>query len=394
MDIIAQLKILTRGVFEIINPEDLKKKLVHSQKTRTPLIIKAGFDPTAPDIHLGHAVLLNKLRQFQDLGHKVYFLIGDFTAQIGDPSGQKKMRPKLSREQIKRNAGSYASQVFKILDKRKTRVVFNSQWFKKMTSQEILELTAYSTVAQVLARADFKERFEQKNEISILEFIYPLLQAYDSVYLKADVELGGTDQKFNLLMGRQLQQYFKSPPQVVIMTPLLEGTDGVQKMSKSLGNYIGISEPPKEIFGKVMSISDELMKRYYELLTNEDLEKVNSLHPKEAKLRLAQLMVRQFYGDKAAQEANDAFIKVFSKKDVPEDIVVYRFRGDEKISEILLQLHLARSGNEVRRLLSEGAINFGEEKVSSDDWQLKEGVLKVGKRRFVRLVRSTNSATE
>jgi tyrosyl-tRNA synthetase len=394
MPITNQLEVLTRGVTEIINSDDLKEKLIRSHKTRKPLIIKAGFDPTAPDIHLGHVVLLNKLRQFQDLGHRVYFLIGDFTAQIGDPTGQKKMRPKLSRDEIRKNAATYASQVFKILDKKRTRVVFNSRWFKGMSSQDILGLTAYSTVAQVLARADFKERFEQKAEISILEFIYPLLQAYDSVYLKADVELGGTDQKFNLLMGRQLQEYFKQPPQVVMMTPLLEGTDGAQKMSKSLGNYIGINEPPREIFGKIMSISDEMMHRYYELLTLEDLGKVKSQHPKEAKLRLAQLIVERFYGEKSAREAREGFIKVFSKKDLPDDIAVFQFKGNEKISEILMQLRLAQSGNEVRRLLREGAVTFEGEKVLKDDWELKAGVLKVGKRRFVKLVRSANSAAK
>jgi len=391
MDIREQLNILNRGVSEVISPDELKAKLEQSHKTKKPLIIKAGFDPTAPDIHLGHVVLLNKLRQFQDLGHVVYFLIGDFTAQIGDPTGQKKMRPKLSRQEIRKNAATYAAQVFKILDKGKTRVVFNSQWFNRMSAQEVLELTAYSTVAQVLARADFKDRFEQKTEISILEFMYPLLQGYDSVHLKADVELGGTDQKFNLLMGRQLQEYFKQIPQVVMMTPLLEGTDGVQKMSKSLGNYIGINELPKEIFGKVMSISDELMLRYYELLTQEDLGKVKAQHPKEAKMRLAGLIVEQFYNPSAAQKAKEEFVKVFSKKELPDDIAVYIFKENDRLAEVLLKLQLTKSGNEVRRLLKEGAISLEGEKIEREDWKFKSGILRVGRRRFVKLIPQQNS---
>jgi tyrosyl-tRNA synthetase len=389
MDINEQIKILERGVSEIISPESLKEKLESSKKTRKPLVIKAGFDPTAPDIHLGHVVLLNKLRQFQDLGHIVYFLIGDFTAQIGDPTGLKKTRPKLSKQEIKKNAATYAAQVFKILDKKKTKVVFNSRWFNKMSAQQILELTAYSSVAQVLARADFKERFEQKTEISILEFMYPLLQGYDSVYLKADVELGGTDQKFNLLMGRQLQEYFKQPPQAVMMTPLLEGTDGIQKMSKSLGNYIGIKESPKEIFGKVMSISDDLMFRYYELLTQEDLTEVRSMHPKDAKMRLAQLMVAQFCGEHAALVAKADFIKVFAQKQTPNDVVEYYFKDNERLGDIVLKLGLVASGNELRRLIKEGAVSLEGAKVLSENYNLKSGVLRVGKRRFVKLIRTS-----
>ncbi|MDP3142506.1 MAG: tyrosine--tRNA ligase [Candidatus Omnitrophota bacterium] len=388
MDIGDQIKILERGVSEIISPESLREKLESSKKTRKPLVIKAGFDPTAPDIHLGHVVLLNKLRQFQDLGHKVYFLIGDFTAQIGDPTGQKKLRPKLSQQEIKKNAATYAAQVFKILDKKKTKVVFNSRWFNKMSAQQILELTVYSSVAQVLTRADFKERFEQKTEISILEFMYPLLQGYDSVYLKSDVELGGTDQKFNLLMGRQLQEYFKQPPQVVMMTPLLEGTDGIQKMSKSLGNYIGIKESPKDIFGKVMSIPDDSMLRYYELLTQEDLAKIRSMHPKDAKMYLAQLIVTQCCGENIAVAAKADFIKVFTQKQTPNDIVEYHFRDSERLSDIVLKLGLVVSGNELRRLIKEGAVSLEGDKVLSENYGLKPGVLKVGKRRFVKLIRT------
>ncbi|MBZ0166403.1 MAG: tyrosine--tRNA ligase, partial [Candidatus Omnitrophica bacterium] len=290
------LKILSRGTTEIIDPANLEKKLLKSAESGKPLLIKAGFDPTAPDIHLGHVVLLRKLRQFQDLGHDVYFLIGDFTAQIGDPTGRDQLRKKLSRSEIEANAQTYKRQVFKVLDEQKTKVVFNSQWLDQLRSQEVIELATHATVAQMLARADFKKRYEDGKEISILEFLYPLLQGYDSVHLKADVELGGNDQKFNLLMVRQMQGTLKQEPQVVMMTPLLEGLDGVKKMSKSLDNYIGIDESPDEIFGKVMSISDDLMLKYFEYLTDRDLQDVQARHPKEAKLLLAADIVTQFHG--------------------------------------------------------------------------------------------------
>ncbi len=388
MDANQQLKILSRGVSEIINPEELKSRLEASLKTKTPLKVKAGFDPTAPDIHLGHVVLLKKLRQFQDLGHHVIFLIGDFTAQIGDPTGQKKLRPKLSREEIKKNAATYETQVYKILDKRKTEVKFNSKWFNKMKSQEMLSFASATTVNQVLARADFKERFEQKSEINLLEFMYPLLQAYDSVELKADVEVGGTDQKFNLLMGRQLQNYLKQRPQIVIMTPLLEGLDGVQKMSKSLGNHIGINDLPKDMFGKIMSISDEMMWKYYELLTGEDLENVKKLHPKEAKLKLAQILVTQFHSKENANIAREEFENIFKEKKLPEDVKEYKFSGtDKRLSEILYASGTTGSANEARRLIRDGAVYFNEKKVD-ENWQVEEGILKVGKRRFLKLVRS------
>ena len=388
MHIEELIKKISRGTTEIINPEGLKEKLQKSIRNKKPLRIKAGFDPTAPDIHLGHFVLLRKLRQFQDLGHHVFFLIGDFTAQIGDPSGRDQMRPRMNPRQIAQNAKTYKTQVFKILDEKKTKVVFNSSWLKKLTAQDILELSTRCTVAQMLARADFKKRFEEKKEISILEFIYPLLQGYDSVYLKADVELGGSDQKFNLLMGRQLQESFKKEPQIVIMSPLLEGIDGTQKMSKSLGNYIGINEPPKEIFGKIMSISDELMYRYYELLTELDLGSIKTLHPKEAKLQLASHLVEQFYTKKEAQKARDDFEKTFSQKQVPGDIREYRFKNDKegRITDILIATKLADSRNEVRRLLVQGAISHDGNKIRNENWKLKEGILRVGKRRFLKLI--------
>lgn len=387
MQIEDQIKKIIRGTTEIVSVEALREKLHACQKQKRKLRIKAGFDPTAPDLHLGHVVLLRKIRQFQDLGHQVFFLIGDFTAQIGDPSGRDQTRPQMDLKQIEQNAKTYKSQVYKILDREKTEIVFNSSWLSKLSSQEVIELTAYSSVAQMLARADFKKRSEQKKEISILEFIYPLLQGYDSVHLKADVELGGSDQKFNLLMGRQLQEAFQQPPQVVIMTPLLEGTDGVQKMSKSLGNYIGINEPPKEIFGKIMSINDELMLKYFELLTDVDLKEVKAWHPKEAKLKLAEEIVAQFYSADEGKKARQEFDKIFSQHLEPEEVLEYAFSSAEtkSIAEILVDMKLAASRNEVRRLLTQGAISHEGKKVSSESWKLQPGMLKVGKRRFLKL---------
>ena len=387
-DIITKIK---RGTTEIISLEGLQEKLKSSFKNKKKLRIKAGFDPTAPDLHLGHVVLLRKLRQFQDLGHQVFFLIGDFTAQIGDPSGRDQTRPKMSSEQILQNAATYKKQVFKILDPTKTEVVFNSEWLASLKAQDIIELTSHSTVAQMLARADFKKRFEEKKEISIREFIYPLLQGYDSVHLKADIELGGSDQKFNLLMGRQLQEAFGVAQQVVIMTPLLEGTDGVHKMSKSFGNYIGINESSNEIFGKIMSISDELMYKYCELLTDFDLSEIKSLHPKEAKVKLASVIVQQFCSSAEAIKARECFEKTFSRRENPENTLEYFLKSDEpkSIAEILLETHLVDSRNEVRRLFREGAISHEGVKIEKESWQAKEGMLKVGKRRFLKLICSS-----
>ena len=378
---------ISRGTTEIIHLESLKKKLQDSTEKKKPLHIKAGFDPTAPDIHLGHVVLLKKLRQFQDLGHKVFFLIGDFTAQIGDPTGRDSLRPRMSLEQIAENAKTYKKQVFKILDEKKTKVVFNSEWLGRLGVLDLLRLTSLSTVAQMLARADFKKRFEEKREISILEFIYPLLQGYDSVHLKTDVELGGSDQKFNLLMGRELQGHFKQEPQTVIMTPLLEGTDGIQKMSKSLNNYIGINEDPAEIFGKIMSISDTLMYRYYELLTDEDLKVVKAMHPKEAKLKLAENIVSQFHSKKEAGKAKLNFERTFSEHQTPDEIEEYKFNDSrpENLLDVLVSCRLVVSKNEARRLLKAGAVAHEGNKISDENWPLREGVLKVGKRRFLRL---------
>lgn len=382
-DIIEQI---SRGTVEIINPDGLAAKLTHSMKSKKPLVVKAGFDPTAPDIHLGHTVLLNKLKLFQSLGHSVFFLIGDFTAQVGDPTGKDQLRRKMSQEEIVANAQTYKKQVFKILDPKNTQVVFNSRWLSKLSPQDILELSAHSTVAQMLARADFRKRFESGKEISLLEFIYPLLQGYDSVHLKADVELGGSDQKFNLLMGRQLQEAYGQQPQVIIMTPLLEGTDGVQKMSKSLGNYIGINEKSGDIFGKMMSVSDDLMFRYYELLTDTDLNEVRALHPKEAKLRLAEVIVERFHSRGEALEARKEFESVFSQHRLPEDIPEYKLKPEEDFVTVLLNAHMAPSRNEARRLIQQKAVTLDGTLIAGEHEKVRKGVLKVGKRRFLRIV--------
>ena len=382
-----QLEIIKRGAVEIISEKELRTKLQESAKNKRPLTIKAGFDPTAPDIHLGHTVLLRKLRQFQELGHRVIFLIGDFTARIGDPTGRSELRKQLSREEVVENAATYKKQVSKILDVDKITIAFNSKWFEKMSILEILRLTTHATVAQMLAREDFKKRLSSNENISLLEFMYPLLQGYDSVKLQADVELGGTDQIFNLLVGRDIQKDFAQEPQVVLTMPLLEGTDGVQKMSKSYGNYIGINEPPSEIFGKVMSVSDELMLKYYTLLTDEDLENVKSLHPKEAKLRLAGDIVRQYHGDKVAVLTRAEFESVFSQKELPKDMPQYQLKESSAIINILLASGLVKSGNEARRLVKQGAVFFDGSKIDNEDFTPpKSGVLKVGARRFLRVV--------
>jgi len=379
------LNILTRGTVEIIDLKHLEKKLQKCRAKSQPLVVKAGFDPTAPDIHLGHVVLLRKMKQFQDFGHKVVFLIGDFTARVGDPTGRNELRKKMTMEDVERNAVTYREQVFKVLDPQKTEVVFNSHWFGKFSAQDLMELTARSTVAQMLARADFKKRFEDGREISLLEFIYPLLQGYDSVVLKADVELGGSDQKFNLLMGRQIQEAYGLEPQVVMMTPLLEGIDGVNKMSKSLGNYVGINEPPRDMFGKLMSINDTLMFKYFELLTDRDISLVRQMHPKEAKMELAGEMVRQFHGLAAAGDAREHFDNVFAKKEIPDDVLTVEFDPGVDLAGVLVKAGLAPSKNEARRLIKQNAVSFEGSVIADESWLLQRGVLKIGKRRFLRI---------
>jgi len=381
-----QLKIIKRGAVDIISEDELKKKLEFSLINKKPLRIKSGFDPTAPDLHLGHTVLLRKLRQFQDLGHKVFFLIGDFTARIGDPTGRTEARKQLTPQEASANAATYKKQVLKILDTDKIQIVFNSEWFDKMSVLDILKLTTHATVSQMLARSDFKKRLSKNEDISLLEFMYPLLQGYDSVALEADIELGGTDQIFNLLVGRDMQSDFKQTPQVVITMPLLEGTDGVKKMSKSYGNYIGIDESPKDMFGKIMSISDDLMLKYYTLLTDEDISVVKKMHPKEAKLKLAEIITTQYHSLEAARRERLEFERVFANKEIPEDIPVYKLTDGNKIIDILLKNNLAPSRNEARRLIKQAAVTLDGSTIDNEEAQIdKAGILKIGKRRFLKL---------
>lgn len=385
-DIDKQLSAIKRGIVDLISEEELVKKLELSFREKRPLAVKAGFDPTAPDIHLGHTVLLRKLRQFQDLGHTVYFLIGDFTARIGDPTGRSEIRKQLLKEDVRKNAATYKEQVSKILDISKLKIVFNSEWLDKMALQEMIYLTTNTSVGQMLARADFKKRYENKESISLLEFMYPILQGYDSVNLKSDVELGGTDQIFNLLMGRDLQSLYGQPQQVVMTMPLLEGTDGVQKMSKSFGNYIGINEPPSEMFGKIMSISDELMLKYYELLTDEDIAGVKQMHPKEAKMKLACHIISQYHSQDAARCAQQEFERVFSSKQLPDNVHSVTISTPTLVVEIVTSNAIVKSKNEARRLIKQDGIEFEGKKVTDENFIVdRSGVLKVGSRRFLKI---------
>ncbi|MEK6732275.1 MAG: tyrosine--tRNA ligase, partial [Candidatus Omnitrophota bacterium] len=361
-----------------------EKELISKLEKKKPLIVKAGFDPSAPDIHLGHTVLLRKLKHFQDLGHKVVFLIGDFTGMIGDPTGRSEVRKRLTESEVSENAKTYKKQVFKILDEKKTEVVFNSAWLAKMTLKDTLELTAHTTVSQVLARADFSGRYKSGKDISLLEFMYPLLQAYDSVELKADVELGGTDQKFNLLMGRELQKDFGQESQVVIMTPLLVGLDGVNKMSKSLGNHIGIDEKPEEMFGKIMSISDELMLQYYELLTDENLDEIRKMHPMAAKKNLARDIVRQYHGENLAEASLEDFENKFQKRDPFTELKLEAKPLKANLCDFLVQDKILPSKGEYRRLIEQDAIEVNGARIKELEFKLKpskEYCIKVGKKR-------------
>lgn len=400
MSVAAQMEQIRRGAVEILLEKDLEEKLRKSIDTGVPLKIKAGFDPTAPDLHLGHTVLLHKMRQFQQLGHEVYFLIGDFTGMIGDPTGKSETRRALTREDVLVNAETYKEQVFKILDPQKTKVVFNSEWLGRLTATDMIGLAAKYTVARMLERDDFGKRFATQMPISIHEFLYPLMQGYDSVAMKADVELGGTDQKFNLLVGRELQREWGQPPQTVITMPLLEGLDGVNKMSKSLGNYIGINDPADEIFGKVMSISDELMLRYYELLSDltlveiEDLKKRlkdHSLHPMEVKKQLGREIVARYHGTAAAQAAEENFVKRFRDNQVPEEmpeITLGREGATMLLAKILATAGLVDSNSEGRRAIKQGGVKVDGEKINDEQAELScEGtyVIQVGKRRFAKI---------
>lgn len=395
-----QLEIIKRGAVEIISEKELRQKLEKSQKEKRPLKIKAGFDPTAPDIHLGHTVLLEKMRQFQELGHEIIFLIGDFTGMIGDPTGRSETRKPLTKEEAIKNAETYKEQVFKILDPEKTTITFNSEWLSRMGVMEIVRLGSMETVARMLEREDFKKRFESHQPITILEFYYPLFQAYDSVHLKADVELGGTDQKFNILMGRSMQKTMGVEEQVVVLMPLLEGLDGTNKMSKSLGNYIGITESPKDIFGKVMRISDALMLRYYELLSHISLAELNELkkgieigkaHPKTAKENLAVEIVERYWGKDAALKAREEFGHVFGKeKGLPDDIPVFELKWDAEEMWIpkIMKLSINVSSSDAVRLIRQGGLTIDGKKIDSTDAKLKKGtyLFKAGKLKFFRIV--------
>ncbi|NQU18179.1 MAG: tyrosine--tRNA ligase [Candidatus Saganbacteria bacterium] len=386
IDVEKHLRIIKEGVIELIPEEELICKL----KRNKPLRVKWGADPSAPDIHIGHTVVLQKLKQFQDLGHQIIFLIGDFTAMIGDPTGKSETRPSLTAEEVKENAKTYQKQVFKILDRKKTKVVCNSEWLGKMDTMDFFKLASQYTVARMLERKDFKQRFENGVDISVLEFLYPLLQGYDSVHLKADIEVGGTDQKFNLLMGRTLQQRNGQEQQVVLTMPLLEGTDGVQKMSKSLDNYIGVTEPPSEIFGKTMSISDRLMLRYFHLLTDVSLEEIKKMHPKEAKKILAKTLVSRFYDEKKAIEAEREFEAVFREKKKPQEIVTVKLKTDKiNIIDLLIKTEMVSSKGEGRRLVGQGGVRVNDKTITDDKALIElsiEAVVNVGKRKFVRVI--------
>ncbi len=398
-----QLKLLKKGAVEIIQEEDLVRKLERSRKENRPLRVKAGFDPTAPDIHLGHTVLLRKMKHFQELGHEVIFLIGDFTGLIGDPSGRSATRPAMTREEINRNAETYKQQVFKILDPQKTVIEFNSRWLGALSSFDIIRLTSKYTVARILERDDFTKRFKAGLPISVHELLYPLMQAYDSVALKADVELGGTDQKFNLLVGREIQREYEQEPQVILTMPLLEGLDGVEKMSKSLGNYVGINEPPEEIFGKLMSISDDLMFRYYELLTDvpgdqiEDWKKQageGRVNPRDLKAGLARMVVTDFWGEEAGKRAAEEFDRIFKHKDLPsemEEKVVEMSGGQVQLElvDLMVKLAIVPSRGEAKRLIRQGGVYVDGQRVEDLEHKLDvnrtEQILKIGKRKFYRL---------
>ncbi|CAM4254335.1 tyrosine--tRNA ligase [Paenibacillus tarimensis] len=398
-----QLAVIRRGVVEIVPEEDLREKLAGSILSGKPLKIKLGLDPSAPDIHVGHTVVLHKLRQFQELGHVVQLLIGDFTGRIGDPTGKSETRKQLSEEDVKHNAETYQKQIFKILDPALTTVHYNSEWLAPLTFADVVNLAAKLTVARMLERDDFTKRYQSGQPISIHEFFYPLMQGYDSVALECDIELGGTDQKFNLLMGRTLQKEYGKQTQAAIMLPLLEGLDGVNKMSKSLGNYIGIDEAPSEIYGKSMSIPDELMAKYYELATdisNEELQQLKEglengmVHPRDAKMNLAKTFVRMYHGEEAAQAAEQHFVTVFQQRALPDDIAEVEVPDSEledgqiRIVKLLTVLGLQSSGSEARRSVQQGAVKINEEKIDDPNAAItpKSGdVIQVGKRKFAKI---------
>ncbi|WP_059043792.1 tyrosine--tRNA ligase [Paenibacillus rubinfantis] len=399
-----QLQVISRGVVEIVPEDELKQKVIKSVVTGKPLKVKLGLDPSAPDIHVGHTVVMQKLRQFQELGHQVQLIIGDFTGRIGDPTGKSETRKQLTEEDVQRNAETYRQQIFKILDPAQTQVNFNSEWLAPMTFADVVKLSAKVTVARMLERDDFTKRYTSGQPISIHEFFYPLMQGMDSVALESDIELGGTDQKFNLLMGRTLQKEYGKETQVAIMTPIIEGLDGVQKMSKSLGNYIGIDEAPNEIYGKAMSVPDELMAKYYELATDLSLEELTALteglksgavHPRDAKMRLAHTFVRMYHGQEAADAAQEHFVTVFQQRALPEDIEEKEIpaaeleNGKIRLIKLLTLIGFAASNGEAKRSIQQGAVKLNEEKVSDPNAEVEltgGEIIQVGKRKFAKLL--------
>jgi len=393
----SQMEQIERGVIEILPREDLIKKLEKSIREGKPLRIKLGLDPTAPDIHLGHTVVLNKLRQFQDLGHEIHLIIGDFTGRIGDPSGKSETRKQLTEEQINNNARTYQEQIYKVLDPNKTIMHFNSEWLMHLNMIDVLKLAAKYTVARMMERDDFEKRYKEGLPIGVHEFMYPLMQGYDSVALQADVELGGTDQKFNLLVGRHLLKEYGFEPQVALMMPILEGTDGIQKMSKSLGNYIGVNDDPYEMFGKTMSISDNLICRYYELLTRVPMSEIEAmrsqmdkeeLNPRDAKIRLAMELISTFHSPEEATQAMERFKLVYSQRDIPDDIPeIMVDEIDVWLPKFLNEKGLVDSTSEGRRMLKQGAVKVNGDKYEQEDIHLEPGmVIQIGKRKFVKIV--------
>lgn len=392
-----QMQLIRRGVAEIVPEDELKQKLYRSIKENRPLRVKLGLDPTAPDIHLGHTVVLNKLRQFQDLGHEVHLIIGDFTGRIGDPSGKSETRKQLTEEEVQVNAATYKEQIFKVLDKDKTVIHFNSEWLMPLNLVDVLNLAGKYTVARMLERDDFEKRYKEGLPIGIHEFMYPLMQGYDSVALKADVELGGTDQKFNLLVGRNLLKEYGMEPQIALTMPILEGTDGIQKMSKSLGNYIGVNEDAYEMFGKTMSIPDELITRYFELLTMVAQEEIDTMkkamqegksNPRDVKMRLAREIIAIYHSEEEAQKAQERFLLVFSQRDIPEDIP--EVIVDEKelwLPKFLNEQGMVDSTSDGRRMIKQGAVKLNGEKCEEENVQVENAmVIQVGKRKFIRLL--------
>jgi tyrosyl-tRNA synthetase len=394
--VLEQIEYIRRGVAEILPEEELAKKLFNAIKNKKALRIKLGLDPTAPDIHLGHTVVLNKLRQFQDLGHEVHLIIGDFTARIGDPSGKSETRKQLTEEEVKKNATTYQEQIFKVLDRNKTVVYFNSEWLMKLELADILNLASRYTVARMLERDDFDKRYKAGMPIGIHEFMYPLMQGYDSVELLADVELGGTDQKFNLLVGRNLQREYGLEPQIILTMPILEGLDGVQKMSKSLGNYIGVDDEPYEMFGKTMSIPDELIARYFELLTRVPMSEIENMkksmesgetNPRDIKIKLAKELISMYHNEEEAEKAEERFKLVFSQRDIPDDIPeISSVEAEVWLPKFLNDNDMVDSTSDGRRMIKQGALKINGQKYSEEKIVLEEGmVIQLGKRKFARI---------